>query len=163
MDDGPERAADGGQPSEDKVAATIDSIERSWAGLLGALDGVPDGRLSEPNAIGEWSVKDVMGHIAFWDEQAVRAAHRELAGEPRLAPDWQEMNEREAGEGKDRSAAEQRAALEAAHGRVLELLRALPRLDPTTVGVCGCLQQDTFEHYDEHAADIRAWRERVGL
>lgn len=145
------------------VEATLDRIERSWHGLLDALDGIPADRLAEPGAVGDWSVKDVIGHIAFWDEQAVVAAHREMAGEPALQVDWQAMNEREAAANRDRTAVEQRAKLDRAHAEVVALLRAVPRLDPRSIGLCGCLQEDTYEHYDAHAADIRAWRDRVGV
>jgi hypothetical protein len=145
------------------VEATLDRIERSWHGLLDALDGIPVDRLAEPGAVGDWSVKEVIGHIAFWDEQAVVAAHREMAGEPALQVDWQAMNEREAAANRSRTAVEQRAKLDRAHAEVVALLRAAPRLDPRSIGLCGCLQEDTYEHYDEHAADIRAWRQRVGV
>ena len=147
----------------DLIAETLRKIEASWENLVAALDGIPEERLGEPGAVGEWSVKDVMGHVGFWAEQAVVAAQREMAGEPRLEVDWQAMNEREAAANRGRSAAEQRAAMERGHENALDLLRSAPRLDPRTVGLCGCLQEDTYEHYDAHAADIRAWRERAGV
>lgn len=147
----------------DAVAATIDRIEGSWRGLIAALAGIPEERLAEPGAVGEWSLKDVMGHVAYWDEQAVAAGERLLRGEPAEEVDWQAANEREAARLAGRSAAEQRTNMARAHAAVLDLLRRTPPSDPRHVGLCGCLQGDTFEHYDEHAADIRAWRERVGV
>lgn len=148
---------------EDVVAATLHKIDASWTNLRDALDGIPDDRLAEKGAVGEWSVKDVMGHIGFWDEQAVVAAHREMAGEPKREADWQAMNEQQAATAADRGSAEQRSSMEQAHEAVVALLQAAPRLDPRTVGLCGCMQEDTYEHYDEHAADIRAWRARNGI
>lgn len=148
---------------DDHVAATIERIETSWHGLLAALAGVPDDRLAEPGAVGEWAVKDVMGHVAYWDGQAVVAAQRFLAGQAQPKVDWQVINERETAAHRDRSVAEQRAAMERAHAALLDLLRTTPPTDPRVVGLCGCLQGDTFEHYDEHAADVRAWRARAGL
>lgn len=104
-----------------------------------------------------------MGHVAFGVRQAVLAARREAAGEPRPELDWQAMNETAVAAAKGRPPADQRTELDAAHAEVLAILHALPHLDPSVVGVCGCLRQDTYEHYDEHTADIRAWRARVGL
>ena len=145
------------------VTATRDRIETSWRGLQDALDGIPEERLTEPNVVGEWSIKDLLGHVAFWDEQAVLAAQRELAGEPRRELDWEAANARDAAARRDRTLAEQREALDRAHAAVLAILDDAPRLDPRSIGLCGCLKGDTYEHYDGHAADLRAWRERAGV
>ncbi len=154
----------GAGPGSDEIAVALDRIERSWAGLQDALAGIPEERLAEPKAVGNWSVKDVMGHLAFWDEQALLAAERHLAGQPPVqVVDWQGMNEQQAAERAGRSAAELRAEMERAHELVVALLRSRPPLDPAAVGLCGCLEEDTYQHYDAHAADIRAWRQRLGL
>ncbi len=73
------------------------------------------------------------------------------------------MNEREAAARAGRTPAEQRAELERAHELIVALLESRPALDPAAVGLCGCLEEDTYQHYDEHARDVRAWRERVGV
>ena len=158
-----ERAPNAGLADDEAVATALRRIDDSWRGLIAALDGIPDERLAEPGVAGEWSIKDVMGHVAFWDEQAVIAARRHLAGEPPRQVDWQAVNKREAAARAGRSAAEQRAEMERAHEAVVTLLRTTPPTDPNAVGLCGCLEGDTYQHYDKHAADIRAWRERVGV
>jgi len=164
MTDTATRNEGGDLDANDEIAVALARLEGSWEGLTVALDGIPAGRLGEPGAVGIWSVKDVMGHLAFWDEQALTAAERLLAGQaPGKVVDWQAMNEREAAARADRPAAAQRAELERAHGLIVALLRSRPSLDPAAVGLCGCLEEDTYQHYDEHAAEIRAWRERVGL
>ena len=155
---------DGAPGSEDEITVALERIEASWRGLTEALAGIPEERLGEPGAVGEWSVKDLMGHIAFWDEQALLAAERHLAGQPQVqVVDWQAMNEREAAARAGRSAAELRAELERAHELIVALLESRPPLDPSAVGLCGCMEESTYQHYDEHAAQIRAWRERVGV
>ena len=151
----------GARAADDPLAATIAQIERSWVGLLSALEGVPEERLTEPNAVGEWSIATLMGHVAYWDQQAVVAGERELRGEPKVEVDWQAANDQEAKTNDGRGASEQRASMDRAHAAMIELLRTTPPTDPRVLGLCGCLQGDTFEHYDEHAADIRVWRERV--
>jgi hypothetical protein len=148
----------------DESAAALERLETSWRGLTEALAGVPEARLTESGAVGAWSIADVMGHLAFWDEQALLAAERHLAGQPpaRVA-DWQAMNEREAAARAGRSPAEQRAEMERAHELMVALLESRPPLDPAAIGLCGCLEEDTYQHYDEHARDIRAWRQRAGV
>lgn len=162
MSDGAKAGATDG--SEDEIAVALRRLEQSWGALIDALRGIPDERLVEPDAIGTWSVKDVMGHVAFWDEQALLAAERHLAGgEPVEGGDWEGMNERQAAARSDRSAAEQRAGMERAHELIVALLESRPPLDPAAIGLCGCLEEDTYQHYDEHARDILAWRARVGV
>lgn len=153
-----------GSAGEDDLAVVRRRLAESWRGLTDALSGLPEARLDEAGAVGNWSVKDVMGHIAFWDGQALLAAERHLAGQPPAeVADWEEMNARQAALRADRSAAEQRAEMERAHGAIVALLASRPPLDPAAVGLCGCLEEDTDQHYDEHARDILAWRVRVGL
>ena len=157
-------AEPGPRAGTDEIAVALERLERSWRNLTEALDGIPEERLAEPGAVGAWSVKDVMGHLAFWDEQALLAAERHLAGQPPVVvPDVQAMNEREAAARAGRTVAEQRAEMERAHGLIVALLETRPPLDPSAAGLCGCLEESTYQHYDEHAGQIRAWRERVGI
>ena len=164
MENDQERTGADAERAEDEITVALQRLERSWRGLTEALDGIPEERLTEPGAVGAWSVKDVMGHLAFWDEQALLAAERHLAGQPPAAvPDVQAMNEREAAARTVRTVAEQRAEMERAHELIVALLDSRLPLDPSTVGLCGCLEESTYQHYDEHAGQIRAWRERVGI
>ena len=156
--------ADAQDRAGDEIAVALDRLEVSWRGLTEALAGVPEARLAEAGAVGVWSVADVMGHLAFWDEQALLAAERHLAGQPPAhVADWQAMNEREAAARAGRSPAEQRAEMERAHELIVALLESRPPLDSAAIGLCGCLEEDTYQHYDEHARDIRAWRQRAGV
>jgi len=38
--------------------------------------------------IGEWSLKDLFGHLAFWDDHATEEIERALAGLPREDNAW---------------------------------------------------------------------------
>ena len=149
--------------TNDSVEAISERIERSWRGLMDALAGIPEERLTEPGVVGDWSVKDLLGHVAVWDAHAVAAVRRFLAGEAPGRVNWEALNEREAAARADRSLAEQRSEMEVAHERVRSLVRDLRPSDLDLPGVRHRLAVDTYEHYDEHAAEIRAWRERVGI
>ena len=75
------------------VHALLERIDEAWRQLLAALDDIPEDRLSEPGVIGEWSLKDLFGHLAFWDEHAVEEIERAFADLPREDNAWQEMND----------------------------------------------------------------------
>ena len=140
---------------EGKVEA-LKRIDESWDALLGVLDGIPADRRDDPVS-GEWSVKDLVAHIAFWDGQAEISAQREALGDSTPAVDWRALNDREAAASKNRPYDEVWNELNETHDRMLSVLRQLPALDPKAVG------DDTFDHYDEHRAEIQAWRERNGI
>ena len=147
----------------DAVQATLARIEASWADLLAALDGIPEERVAEPSVSGAWSVKDLMGHVAVWDAHAVAFAKRVLAGEPKSDLDWQGLNEREAASRAGRSALEQRDEMERTHEAMLAFVRGLQPAELRTKGIRPRFRIDAFEHYAEHARDIRAWRQREGV
>jgi hypothetical protein len=163
MGNGRGRGTTGDQGGADPVAAMAARIEGSWRELTDALAGIPEERLAEPGAVGEWSVKDLLGHVAVWDDHAVASCRRLLAGEPGRPVEWQALNEREAAKRRGRSVAEQRAEMEAAHARLLAFVRGLSPAERRIKGVRPRLRFDTYAHYPEHAAQVRAWRERVGV
>ena len=40
--------------------------------LYEALSGIVDEDLVRPNAVGKWTIKDLLGHLAAWDEETLR-------------------------------------------------------------------------------------------
>jgi len=52
--------------------AAITRMTRSRDATLRLLDGVPERELLRPRTQGRWSIKDVLAHIAAWEEEAVR-------------------------------------------------------------------------------------------
>ena len=40
--------------------------------LLKTIEGVPNEALAAPNAVGSWSVLDVLAHITAWDGEMLR-------------------------------------------------------------------------------------------
>jgi hypothetical protein len=60
----------------------LDALRSGYAEWLAALDAVPNERMSEPDAVGTWTLKDVVAHIAsghrWLAAQLDAAAHRQL-------------------------------------------------------------------------------------
>lgn len=134
-------------------------VEASWQGLMDALEGIPEERMSEPGVVGVWSVKDTMAHIAFWDDLSTAYLDHLTTGHELERVDWREVNDRVARERADWSLERARQELDQAHARVLTAVRATPRSKIDDEALAG----NTYGHYDEHAAEIRDWREREGL
>ena len=54
-------------------------LEREWTGLMESFSGLPDSVLVEPGVVVEWSVRDLLGHIATLEEEAMAALREALA------------------------------------------------------------------------------------
>lgn len=140
------------------VHALLERIEDGWRALMQALDDVPEERLDEPGACGEWSIKNVTGHLAFWDEQALAKIERTLAGLPDEASDFQALNEADHAARMERTLAEERSAMHQAHAAVVARLEEVAGIEAAPLDAA--IRADTYDHYAEHARDIQVWRQR---
>lgn len=143
------------------VHALLHCIDVEWRELLEILDGIPENRLEEPGACGEWSIKHLMGHLAYWDENAVAEIERALAGLPEEDGDFQPINEADHAARLGRTLAEERSAMHQAHAALVERLESVAGIDAAPIDAA--IRPDTYEHYAEHSADIQGWRQRVGV
>jgi hypothetical protein len=132
-------------------------LAQSWNNLANAIEGLPVDRMSEPSVTGEWSVKDLLGHVAFWDRFSVTQAERRLAGIPKDPPhDFQALNEDNHQARAEWKLSDIQTELKAAHASLIAAYSALPNFDQIAI-------DEDWTHYDEHADDIRNWRERKGI
>ncbi|MDF2761116.1 MAG: hypothetical protein K0S99_3751 [Thermomicrobiales bacterium] len=143
------------------VNALLERIEEAWRELFAALDDIPEDRLSDPGVIGDWSLKDLFGHLAFWDEHAVAEIDRALAGLPRKDNAWQEMNEADHAARRDHTLPEQRSAMHQAHAALVERLESVAGIEAARIDEA--IRVDTYEHYLDHIKDVQAWRQRAGV
>lgn len=134
----------------------IGNIETSWNAWTAALDGIPENRTGEPGVCGYFSIKDLIGHIAYWDEQDLERAHKLARGEDVQPNDWATMNDRKYEQHKDDTLEQQTARMLHAHARLSADARTLDRIDSLKLS-------ETWEHYDAHRDDVLAWRASNGI
>src|SRR5680860_541717 len=60
----------------------LQRIDTSWQDLQQVLQGIPPEWASEPGAAGDWSVKDLLGHITFWERNCATDVQRLGPEEP---------------------------------------------------------------------------------
>lgn len=136
-------------------------IAAAWRDWLLAIEGLPEDRVDEPSACGHWSVKDLVPHMALWDLQAIEKVDRHLAGLPARETDFQRMNDDWARMGRPGIYGLQLIEMHDVHRRLTHAVRDLADhesgIDPETIAV------DTWDHYPEHTAQVRAWRATAGL
>ena len=147
--------------------ALLREMEAGFAGLLDAVSGLSDEQLTRA-WYGDWSVRDILAHVAGWHREEIAMLERMARGErpvPESADytDDDAWNARFAARWRAASAGEVLAELKATKEAYLAAASRLPeeRFEEGRTAR-RLVQQGCIEHYREHVDEIRAWREREG-
>jgi len=150
----------------DRRARLLARLDGAWQALHLSYAGLSDAQLVETGVVGDWSIKDLLAHITTWEGEALKYLPVILEGKrpPRYAAQGgiDVFNARMTNEKHGLPLAAVRGQMEETHHRVLDLLQAVP--EEHLIGETPFrrrLRWDTYHHYAEHAAAIRAWRERT--
>jgi Mycothiol maleylpyruvate isomerase N-terminal domain len=129
--------------------------DESWASLVDAIGAVPQDRRDDPGVVPGWSVHDMVWHCGYWAGFVVDVLRKIGRGESTDDDqDWDAINETVVQEGRSMSWDDVIVSSERNRTAVREALSALPTLTDEAVAEFG---GETFEHYDEHATEIRAF------
>jgi uncharacterized protein (TIGR03083 family) len=152
-----------------RFARLLDKLDAAWRAFRSSYAGLSDGELVRPGVCGAWSVRDLIAHVAWWDEEAITHLPLIRAGgrPPRYAVKYGGldafnalMTERKAA----LSLPEVRDELATTHQRLVDYLRGLPPAEIlANERFKRRLRLDTYGHYPIHTADILRWREREGV
>ena len=140
--------------SMDERIAMLQTASKAWLNLTRTLNALTDARLLRPNTIGSWSGKDVIAHIANWEQVAAETIEEAEAGNPNAWHEdaWNdvidEMNEELLGPWRDSSLADVRQYLEDAHFTLMNLAESSRFSQPNVVVYV------TDDHYSQHTADF---------
>ena len=143
----------------------------AWEALGSAVDSFSDMELEQPGVVESWSIKDLLGHIAFWAQEAAENLQLIVAGKadevqrPSDEKVMDEWNEREWRLRRERSVSDVREEwLESFQG-AMQALAACPseKLEEEVAGntALKLFAEDTYEHYKEHLAHLTAWRREL--
>lgn len=143
-------------------------LDDEWPKFKALLKEMPEAEMEIPEAIDQWSVKELLGHVVFWARKAAtdlrltrhgRTEEIQLPGNQARVDEW---NASAAARGKDKSKSDLLTEVEAAHDDAREAAQEVPEedlaieLDGWSVGIR--FAEDTYRHYREHAEQIRAWQ-----
>jgi len=146
-------------------------MERERRATLAFLAQLPEREIRRRGTQGEWSVRDVLAHIAAWEEEGVRRLGLIARGRGHRIHFYDDM--REVDRFNARAVRGARAmplpALFRRLGRVRRrLVSTLRRLPPEAlrdrsheVAVVGWLPQFGWLHEQRHLRQIRTWRRRT--
>jgi hypothetical protein len=139
------------------VQEVLERIDRSWTELNAAMAGIAPEEAQQTGISGDWSLRDIYGHIALWDSQAIIEVKRRAVGLDPRQIDWQALNDEHFAANQNKSYEDQITVFHMTHAELIQTLADLPSVDFES------LKEDTWEHYDEHRTDILAWRKANGI
>ena len=122
---------------------------------------IPEERRAEPGACGEWSTKDLLGHLAFWEgywAERLETIARGETPEPEPGGEWfLPVNDQEAAKRRNASYDELLQELTTNRHRIVTLLESLPD------GVGQEIADETYNHMREHLDELRVWKQQAGI
>ena len=145
-------------------AQLLNRVDRAWVSFQESYAGLPEPELLRAGVTGPWSVRDIIAHVTWWEEEALTHLPLLLAGgrPPRYSVRYGGidafnalMTERK----KDLSLADVLREQDQTHCRLIELIEHVPEDQiRRETRWRRRLWLDTYGHYPKHAAAIRKWR-----
>jgi hypothetical protein len=154
------------------LVSILQTERAEWNALLAQV-GLE--RMEEPVAAGEWSVKEIVAHLTWYERSVVENARRVFSGgefvRPRDRGEWaglsmDERNELIVEQARPRPASDVLAEADDVFNQLLAVVAACPDrllndttlLDlPDDIPPWMRLANNSYGHYQEHARDVRAW------
>ena len=150
----------------------LDEMRAKYAALEEILTPLDETLMTTAGVNGNWSIKDIMAHIASWHQRLLawlRAASRNedpaISG-PDSDEEMDRLNEQFYEENKSRSLDDVLADFHTSYLQILDMVQTLDNEDlanphrfawtkgnPLWYSVAG----DTYEHYLEHSQLIKVW------
>lgn len=140
-----------------RLAIAWDDFEESYADL-------PETQLMTPGVTGAWSVRDIIAHVTWWEEEALEhLPHiREGGRPPRYSVKYGGIDAFNALMTEKRchlSLAEVLRRHDEVHARLIAYIESVPEaLFTRETRFRRRLRLDTYSHYPIHGRAIRAWR-----
>jgi len=139
-------------------------LQQAWTEFQQSYAGLPDADLMRPGVTGTWSVRDIIAHVTWWEEEALTHLPLVLAGgrPPRYSVTHggiDAFNAKMTEQRKPWSLAQVLTQQDVVHRRLVALVQGAPeeQLSGDT-RFRRRLRLDTYGHYPKHARAIRTWR-----
>jgi len=155
------------------VSELVDRVRTARAAWDAAVDVVPEPGWGVPGLAGEWTLRDVVAHVSWFEREMVGLLRtRRLEGSDLWLLPCDERNAEIHRRNAGRTVADVRAESAALRGELLEQLATLrdEELDdascfppmPPDWRPADILAQNTYEHYEAHARGLSHWRATRG-
>lgn len=142
----------------------LDRLDAAWMDFEESHAGLSESQLVIPGVTRQWSVRDVIAHVSWWEEEALKHLPHIREGQrpPRYSVTYggiDAFNALMTEKWRTLSVAEVLRDHASVHRRLREYVHGVP--DEMFAGETRFrrrLRLDTYGHYPKHAKAIRAWR-----
>jgi len=141
-------------------------LEKRWRAFRESYAGLSDSQLTEAGVTGKWSVKDIIAHVTWWEEEALKHLPLIINGgrPPRYSVKYggiDAFNALMMEQKRDLSLSEVLKQQDETHRRLIAYVQSVPAEQFTReTRFRRRLRLDTYSHYPKHAKAIREGRER---
>ena len=142
--------------------SALKQIENQWQQLLASVNALPQEDLPRPGAVGHWSVRDMIGHVATWDRELAMVVDRYISSGEKTDYGNDETvnssNEAEVQRQQGLTLGQLWEEVHQCHRELVEYLQGLSEepFDPATYSG-EWIATDSWGHYREHRQDIERW------
>jgi hypothetical protein len=149
-----------------KKQQILDKLEAAFQSFTEAYAGLSDAQMLEPGVTEGWSVKDILAHVSWWEEEALKHLPHILQGvrPPRYSVTYGGINAFNAQMTELKrglSLADVRRQHAETHHRLMDYLQSVPEEQfDTETRFRRRLKLDTYSHYPIHTLAIQTWRQR---
>lgn len=150
-----------------KKSQLIARLEKSWTDFQDSFKGLSEEQLLSPGVTGGWSVKDIIAHVSWWEEESLKHLPEILQGiQPQrysvLYGGIDAFNALMTEKWRVVTLAEVRKRADETHHRLIKYLQSIPEEYFTRESSFRRrLRLDTYSHYPIHTRAILAWREKT--
>ena len=141
-----------GTSNKDELLGKISVAHRSMREAIGAL---PGSRWDEKLPSG-WTLKEIVGHLAYWESTVPVSVDSLRIGTPREDGDVDAQNARAAAEVRGLLRDEVLRRWDDAHAEMLEVARNLTDAELADDAFMKKFEGETYGHYPDHYADLAA-------
>jgi DinB superfamily len=147
----------------------LKQLDKRWAAFNESYAGLSDSQMTESGVTGIWSVKDIIAHVTWWEEEALK--HLPLINKggrpPRYSVDYggiDAFNALMTEQKRGLSLSDVLRQRDETHRQLIAYVQSAPEEQFTRdTRFRRRLRLDTYNHYPKHAKAIREWREQAGL
>ena len=142
-------------------------LDQAWAELKESYADLSDAQLTELGVVGDWSVKDIIAHVTWWEQEALK--HLPLiikeGRPPRYSTQYggiDAFNALMIEQKRDLSLTDVLQQQEETHRQLIAYIQSVPEEQFTReTRFRHRLRLDTYSHYPKHARAIREWRASI--
>lgn len=144
----------------------LQRLDKAWTAFEESYAGLPDSQLMIPGVTGRWSVRDIIAHVTWWEEEALKHLPiiREGGRPARYSVKYggiDAFNALMTEQRRPLSLAEVLRQHDEVHRVLIDYIRTQPEeLFKRETRFRRRLRLDTFGHYPIHTNAIREWRSR---